>query len=175
MFNRKKYLKEVISNINERDLKRILNSTKTFILFDVSIFNTGFIVRVHLTNDIKRCDRVIRDGHSFYLQNIDEEVNFIKDVMIEKVAKQLQETEPGCIVDGAAGMYTPKEFCKRYGIAPMLPGPENFYYWDIWDEIIQDINNCLPENLTLAYNDSGDLCLLDNDKNKIDSCFIMIP
>jgi hypothetical protein len=80
MFNKKEYLREVISNINERDLKRILNSSKEFILFDVSIFNTGFIVRVHLTNDISKCTRTIRDGHSFYLQNIPEELEFIKKI-----------------------------------------------------------------------------------------------
>lgn len=48
-----------------------------------------------------------------------------------------------CIVDGSHGIYVPKYFAEVYGCYLdetdkniLLAGPENEYYWEVWDNIL---------------------------------------
>ena len=85
MFNKQQYIKEVIQKIDNRDMKRILNTDKKFILFRISVFNTGFVVQVTCTDDLNRCNREVRNGYSFYLCNIPEEIELEIPVNVQLI------------------------------------------------------------------------------------------
>ena len=57
-------LTDVIKAITPSDKRRILNSNKEYIVMYLSVFNTGCIVSIKLTNDFDRYKNVYKDGNA---------------------------------------------------------------------------------------------------------------
>lgn len=57
-------LEDVIKAITPTDKKRILRSDKEYIVIYLSVFNSGCIVSIRLTNNFDRYKNVSNDGHA---------------------------------------------------------------------------------------------------------------
>ena len=72
-----------------------------------------------------------------------------------------------CLIDANRGIYIPRIFAQRYGSACikgitkididiLLQGPDNDYYFDIWDEVVNEVEFLFDGQLCTLFED-GDL------------------
>lgn len=61
-------VKAVLNELSEKQIKRIKNTSKEFIFFDVSVFNVGTVVRIKCTNNYKPINKKIWNGYDFWLE-----------------------------------------------------------------------------------------------------------
>lgn len=80
---------------------------------------------------------------------------------------ELPENKAFCLIDGNKGIYIPKVFARRWGnacvsgiiqseIDILLDGPDNDQYWDVWDDVVNDITFLFDGEYHTLYQD-GDL------------------
>jgi len=58
---------ELLQELNKKELKRILKSSKEYLVLDAHVFNVGAVVRPILTNDYNKYKNIGRDGYSCIL------------------------------------------------------------------------------------------------------------
>ncbi len=64
-------VKSILSEITSNERKRILSTTKQFIVCDVSVCNAGVVVIVKCTDNYYRYQNISNDGYSFILESDD--------------------------------------------------------------------------------------------------------
>ena len=64
-------VKAVLNELSEKQIKRIKNTSKEFIFFDVSVFNVGAVVRIKCTNNYKPINKNTWNGYDFWLESKD--------------------------------------------------------------------------------------------------------
>nr|DAY73280.1 MAG TPA: hypothetical protein [Caudoviricetes sp.] len=67
----KDMVKEVLSELSEKQIKRIKNTSKEYIYFHVSVFNAGCVVRVKCSNLYKDINSNTWNGCDFMLESWD--------------------------------------------------------------------------------------------------------
>ncbi len=80
------------NDLSLKDLRRIINSNKEYLVLDVSVFNVGAVVRPILTNNYNKYEHISDDGYSCILPLDYELINTIKEVIC-KLFKQLEKLE----------------------------------------------------------------------------------
>ena len=63
------YVAMVLNELSEKQIKRIKNTSKEFIFFDVSVFNAGAVVRIKCTNNYKPINENTWNGYDFWLES----------------------------------------------------------------------------------------------------------
>ena len=58
-----------LQQVSTKDLQRALNSTKQFLYFDVSVFNTGAVIRIKCTDTFKIPSARTWNGYDFLIEN----------------------------------------------------------------------------------------------------------
>ena len=82
------------------------------------------------------------------------------------IRETLGEDEAACLIDGAAGIYIPKMFAERFDLLddyPELSSPENEVYYDVWDELLNEISDILANYGILMHKDSEGLFVATED------------
>jgi len=74
----------LLQELNKKELKRILKSSKEYLVLDVSIFNVGAVVKPILTDDYNRYKNISRDGYSCILPLDYELVATIEEILENK-------------------------------------------------------------------------------------------
>jgi len=74
-------LKMVIANISIKDIKRLLDSNKEYIVIYLSICNAGYSVSVTLTNDYNRYSSVSNNGDCILL--LSEVIEILESLRLE--------------------------------------------------------------------------------------------
>ena len=80
------------NDLSLKDLRRIVNSNKEYLVLDVSVFNVGAVVRPILTNNHNKYKHISNDGYSCILPLDYELINTIKEVIC-KLFKELERVE----------------------------------------------------------------------------------
>lgn len=65
------HVKAVLNELSEKQIKRIKNTSKEFIIFEVSVFNAGAVVRIKCTNNYKPINENTWNGYDFWLESND--------------------------------------------------------------------------------------------------------
>lgn len=81
----------------------------------------------------------------------------------------------GCIVDGSWGIYVPQCFAERFSmdkwhVTPedadiLMAGPDHEYYWDAWDDVLNNAYFITDDDRTLMLYQDGDLFAYDHDED----------
>jgi hypothetical protein len=58
---------DMLKELSTKELKRILKSSKEYLVLNISVFNVGAVVRPILTNDYNKYKNIGRDGYSCIL------------------------------------------------------------------------------------------------------------
>lgn len=80
---------------------------------------------------------------------------------------ELNGSKMFCIVDSNRGIYIPQQFAKHWGDSVqsgmdkeqktiLLSGPQTSDYWDVWEEVVSDVEFLFDGQLCTLY-ESGDL------------------
>ena len=81
-----------------------------------------------------------------------------------------------CIIDSAAGIYIPQEFCQSYNPQDWgfnkndqdwetcRRGPDEEYYWDSWDTILSNAHITLDGQIFTLYQDSDLFLVGENEE-----------
>ncbi len=70
-------LEKLISELTVKQVKRIKNSDKEYIVFDVMITNAIFRVDVICTNNYEKYQNIAEDGYSCILENNFDLINML--------------------------------------------------------------------------------------------------
>lgn len=75
-----------------------------------------------------------------------------------------------CIIDGACGIYVPKEFALRFPSRiqekdrkVLLAGPDHEEYWDVWDDVLGSVTIIDTRNMEWSLFQDGDLFAVRED------------
>ena len=72
------------SDLSLKDLNRIVNSNKEYLVLDISVFNVGAVVRPILTNNYNKYEHISDDGYSCIMPLDYELIATIEDIIINK-------------------------------------------------------------------------------------------
>lgn len=101
--------------------------------------------------------------------NVEEEIE--EEISKKKIAEEMDELiedyDTSLLIDGASGIYIPKEFIESYeieawGIKPedaktLLQGPDAEYYWETWDDVISYAEFTDEDGRKWTLHQDGDL------------------
>ena len=73
------------SDLSLKDLNRIVNSNKEYLVLDISVFNVGAVVRPILTNNYSKYENISNDGYSCILPLDYELVATIEECLNNKI------------------------------------------------------------------------------------------
>ena len=73
------------NDLSLKDLRRIVNSNKEYLVLDVSVFNVGAVVRPILTNNYSKYENISNDGYSCILPLDYELVATIEECLNNKI------------------------------------------------------------------------------------------
>ena len=72
--------------------------------------------------------------------------------------------EQACLLDGARGIYIPQAFAQNFNMRAwgvsekdeqiLLAGPEHEYYWETWDEVLNDAKILIDDETWVLTQDS---------------------
>ena len=67
-----------------------------------------------------------------------------------------------CLIDNVRGVYAPRVFAERYGHLlatdtreALLEGPDGEWYWETWDEVVNNFR--FPDGEELLVTESDDV------------------
>jgi hypothetical protein len=75
---------EMLKELSTKELKRILKSSKEYLVLDAHIFNVGEVIKPILTNDFNKYKNVMRDGYSCILYIDYELIATIEEILENK-------------------------------------------------------------------------------------------
>lgn len=83
-----------------------------------------------------------------------------------------QKPEPVLLIDGAAGIYVPRNFYERFDFGSWgldvsdyadLSMPENEHYWDAWDELLSKACHVDADGVEWYLSQDDDLFAIPKD------------
>jgi hypothetical protein len=77
-------LTTLLNEAKLNDLKRVLNSDKEYLYIDVSVFNTGMVVRLRLSNNYKPINRRTHNGYDCVFVNDETTKYYIEETIKSK-------------------------------------------------------------------------------------------
>lgn len=78
-------LKDRLEDISTKDLLRVINTNKEYIVFNYHVFNVGAKIDVICTDHFERYNKYLEDGYSFVISLYTEEYETIKEILTDRL------------------------------------------------------------------------------------------
>jgi len=75
---------EMLKELSTKELKRILKSSKEYLVLDAHVFNVGAVVKPILTNNYEKYKNISDDGYSLILYLDFELIATIEEILENK-------------------------------------------------------------------------------------------
>lgn len=75
-----------LENTNTAELLRAINSAKSYLYFDISVFNIGASINIKCTDTYKEINRNTWNGYDFIIENDYTTEYYILNVLKERLA-----------------------------------------------------------------------------------------
>jgi len=94
--------------ISTKDLLRIINTNKEFIVIDISVFNVGENIKVICTDNLEKYQNVGDDGYSFIFSLYGRELHSIINILVNRYENIISSWTKNCYY------YNFDEHLKKY-------------------------------------------------------------